>query len=129
MEAPINNEHQHLWEQVLNKLIEYGLAIFVFIFSMVAKVYSIWKYRKRMTRLECFIDTTLSGLGGSIIIYILMEMSMPKWLFCFIGGFAALIVTPATNIISREATPILQIIINGVKKLLSSWFKSKNSQI
>lgn len=107
-------------------IVKYGFIIGTFILSMVAKVHSMIRFKKRMTRIECVTETLLCGLGSALAIYVLTQMSFPKWVFCLLGGFSSLIITPITSIITKEATPILELLVISLKEWIKKWFANKN---
>ena len=116
------------FQNVINYLFQYLLIIGTFIFSLMAKLHNIIRLKKRITKLECFIDVLLSGLGSAGIIYLLQFFDINIIVKCLLGGYSSLIVTPISNIISKEITPILETIVEGVKKYIKSYFNKKSNE-
>lgn len=109
----------------VNKIAEYGLILGVLLFSLVAKFYTIRAYKKRMKPFDCLVESLLCGMGSSLVIYVLILLKVNTVLFCLIGGFSSLFITPLTTVLSREAMPIIYIVINGIKSLITTYFKRK----
>jgi hypothetical protein len=83
--------------------------------------------KKKMSKLECFIDVFLSGLGSAGVIYTLQFFDINIIVKCLLGGYSSLIVTPISNVISKEITPILETISTGLKNYLVNYFKKKSN--
>lgn len=126
MEIQRMNHEQDLMHKIINWVIEYAIIIGTFIFSVIAKVHNILRYKKRMSPMECAIDTFLSGLGSALVIYILHSMNVPLWLLCLLGGYSSLIVTPVSTVISKEITPFLNLVVDLLESWIKKWFKSKD---
>ena len=120
-----NNDY---FDNMLNYIFQYLLIIGTFIFSLMAKLHNIIRLKKRMTKLECFIDVFLSGLGSAGIIYLLQFFDINLIVKCLLGGYSSLIVTPISNIISKEITPVLETIVEGLKKYIKNYFNKKSSE-
>ena len=112
----------------INYLFQYILIIGTFIFSLMAKIHNLIRMKKRMSNLECTIDVFLSGLGSAGIIYLLQFLDINIIVKCLLGGYSSLIVTPISNIISKEITPILETITLGLKKWITSYFNKKSNE-
>lgn len=112
----------------VNKIAEYGLILGVLLFSLVAKFYTIRAYKKRMKPFDCLVESLLCGMGSSLVIYVLILLKVNTVLFCLIGGFSSLFITPLTTVLSREAMPIIYIVINGIKSLITTYFKRKKDE-
>lgn len=113
---------------VINYVFQYILIIGTFIFSLMAKIHNLIRMKKRMSKLECTIDVFLSGLGSAGIIYLLQFLDINIIVKCLLGGYSSLIVTPISNIISKEITPILETITLGLKKWITSYFNKKSNE-
>ena len=125
-QAPkIDNGHIDIVKFILEVFFKYGLIIMTAVFSIIAKIHSMMRYKKKMTRIECIMETVLCGVGSSIAIYVLHSMNLQTWLFCTLGGFSSLVITPITTTISKEALPILELIVKYVKKYIDNWFKKQ----
>lgn len=114
---------------ILNKIAEYGLIIGVLLFSLVAKFYTIRAYKKRMKPFDCVVESIMCGMGSSLVIYVLLLMKVNTVVFCFVGGFSSLFVTPLTTVLSREAMPIIYLVINGVKSFIKAFIKKKTESL
>jgi hypothetical protein len=115
-------------DNAIQYVFQYLLIIGTFIFSLMAKIHNLIRMKKRMSKFECFIDVFLSGLGSAGIIYLLQFLDINIIVKCLLGGYSSLIVTPISNIISKEITPILETIIEGVKKYITSYFNKKSNE-
>lgn len=122
----IKKEHFDLIEYLIGICLKYGILIITFIFSMIAKIHSMYRYKKRMKAMECTIEVILCGFGSSLSIYVLYSMHLHLWLFCLMGGFSSLVITPITTVISKEALPILELIVKDSKELINRWFKKQS---
>jgi len=118
--------NNNLIDEISQYIFQYLLIIGTFIFSIIAKLHNIIRLKKRMTKMECFIDVFLSGLGSAGIIYLLQFFDINIIVKCLLGGYSSLIVTPISNIISKEITPILETISTGLKNYIRSYFKKKS---
>jgi hypothetical protein len=112
----------------INYLFQYLLIIGTFIFSLMAKIHNLIRMKKRMSKLECTIDVFLSGLGSAGIIYLLQFLDINIIVKCLLGGYSSLIVTPVSNIISKEITPVLETIVDGIKKYIKNYFNKKSNE-
>lgn len=121
----LKREHFDIIEFIIGVFLKYGILIFTFIFSMIAKIHSMYRYKKRMKPLECTIEMTLCGLGSSLAIYVLHSMNLQLWIFCIMGGFSSLVITPISTVISKEALPILELLVKDLKRLINKWFKKQ----
>ena len=110
---------------MFNKFMEKALVIGVFIFSMLAKLYIMVTDPRKTSKLEKLLNLILTGFGSSLVIYCLCFMKLPMWLFCSIGGFSGIVVTPIALVLSREITPFLNICAEGVETLAKKWFSKK----
>lgn len=108
---------------IIELLIQYGLVICLFAFSVFAKIFSIIRNNVKMTRMQIVLETAFSGFGSALTIYILYQMNLPLWIFCISSGFSSLIITPVTTIISKEATPIMDLMAESIKKFIRSYTK------
>ncbi len=117
----INNTQ--FWATVLMK---YGILFVTFLFSMVVKIHNMMAYKKRMTPMQCSIEFVLCGLGGALTIYVLYTINAPKWLLCGVGGFSSLLINPIATIITKEASPILELIVADLKIFLHKYLKKKS---
>ena len=120
MKPILDPQQQH---DLIDKITQYGIIVATFIFAMVAKIHVILKYRKRMTKLQCFVETTLTGIGSSIAIYALTKMNLQTWLFCFLGGFSGLVISPIANTISEQINPVLDLIVQRLKQWIKTYKK------
>lgn len=110
---------------MVDLFLEKALIIAVFIFAMLAKWYTVVASKKEMSIMEKILDTSLTGLGSSLIIYCLSKFSLPIWVFCFAGGFSGIIVSPIAMVVSKEITPFLDIIVEGIEGITKKWFSKK----
>lgn len=117
-------ENKDLLHKIVDFIFSYPLAIVVFVFSMIAKMYIIYLYRRRITPMECFLETTMTGFGSSIIIYVLYSMDLKPWLFCGLGGFSGLVVAPIAIVISKRAAPTAEAIFDKIVEYIRSLKKS-----
>jgi len=115
-------------DNAIQYVFQYLLIIGTFIFSLMAKIHNLIRMKKRMSKLECTIDVFLSGLGSAGIIYLLQFLDINIIVKCLLGGYSSLIVTPISNIISKEITPILETITLGLKKWITSYFNKKSNE-
>jgi len=111
------------WADVV---VKYGILIVTFLFSMVVKVHNMMAYKKRMTRMQCSIEFVLCGLGGALTIYVLYSLNSPKWVLCGVGGFSSLLINPIATIITKEASPILELLVADIKVFLHKYLKKKS---
>jgi len=111
------------WADVV---VKYGILIVTFLFSMVVKVHNMMAYKKRMTRMQCSIEFVLCGLGGALTIYVLYSLNSPKWVLCGVGGFSSLLINPIATIITKEASPILELLVVDIKVFLHKYLKKKS---
>lgn len=111
------------WADVV---VKYGILIVTFLFSMVVKVHNMMAYKKRMTRMQCSIEFVLCGLGGALTIYVLYSLNSPKWVLCGVGGFSSLLINPIATIITKEASPILELLVADIKTFLHKYLKKKS---
>ena len=118
-----NIGHVSTW---IDFFVKYGLLIITFMFSMVAKIYNMMAYKKRMTRMQCSIEFVLCGLGGALTIYVLYSLNSPKWVLCGVGGFSSLLINPIATIITKEASPILELLVADIKVFLHKYLKKKS---
>lgn len=112
----------------LDLMVKYGFLIGTFAFSMLAKVHSMLRFKRRLRLIPCFMETVLTGLGSALVLYVLLQMDLNKPLFCTIGGFSGLAITPLVNVINKEITPFLELIVKDIKILINSWFKKQNKE-
>jgi hypothetical protein len=115
-------------DNAIQYIVQYLLIIGTFIFSLIAKLHNIIRLKNKMSKFECFVDVFLSGLGSAGIIYLLQFFDINIIVKCLLGGYSSLIVTPISNIISKEITPILETISSGVKDWIKSYFKKKTNE-
>jgi len=108
----------------LDFVVKYGILIVTFLFSMVVKIHNMMAYKKRMTSMQCSIEFVLCGLGGALTIYVLHAINAPKWVLCGVGGFSSLLINPIATIITKEATPILELIAKDIKVFLHKYLKN-----
>jgi hypothetical protein len=120
-----NNDY---FNNAMQYVIQYLLVIGTFIFSVIAKLHNIIRMKNKMSKLECFVDIFLSGLGSAGIIYLLQFFDINIIVKCLLGGYSSLIVTPVSNVISKEITPILETITLGFKKWVTSYFNKKSDE-
>ena len=111
------------WADVV---VKYGILIVTFLFSMVVKVHNMMAYKKRITRMQCSIEFVLCGLGGALTIYVLYSLNSPKWVLCGVGGFSSLLINPIATIITKEASPILELLVADIKVFLHKYLKKKS---
>lgn len=122
------HNNSNFLDEILNYLFQYLLIIGTFIFSLIAKLQNLLRLKKRLSKFECFVDVFLSGLGSAGIIYLLQFFQINIIIKCLLGGYSSLIVTPISTIISKEITPILETITNGIKAWITSYFKKKTNE-
>lgn len=106
----MENNHNDLLHRTLTIIVQYGLVISVFIFSILAKVRTLFKYRRGMSKKECVMETILTGIGSAIVIWVLHKMNLPEWIFCSLGGASGLLITPIANSITKNAPEVLDTI-------------------
>ena len=82
-----------------------------------------------MKPFDCFVESVMCGMGSTLVIYVLLLMKVNTAVFCFVGGFSSLFVTPLTTVLSREAMPFIYLIINGVKGLITTYFKKQKDKL
>ena len=111
------------WADVI---VKYGILIVTFMFSMVVKIHNMMVYKKRMTPMQCSIEFVLCGLGGALTIYVLYSLNSPKWILCGVGGFSSLLINPIATIITKEASPILGLLVADIKVFLHKYLKKKS---
>lgn len=121
----INTDNLITWANVMDTLFKYGVLILTFLFSMAVKIHNMMAYKKRMTPLQCSIEFVLCGLGGALTIYVLYSINAPKWMLCGVGGFSSLLVNPIATIVTKEATPVLELVVKDIKALLHKYIKNK----
>ena len=112
-----------IWADVI---VKYGILIVTFMFSMVVKIHHMMAYKKRMTPMQCSVEFVLCGLGGALIIYVLYSLNSPKWVLCGVGGFSSLLINPIATIITKEASPILELLVADIKVFLHKYLKKKS---
>ncbi len=106
------------WALVTEAVVKYGIFLFLFIFSLFAKWFTMIRYRKRMTKFQCVFETLLCGFGGSVLTYMVFKMGAPEWVVCGVGGFGSLAITPLTTVITKEAQPTFQMIVITFQKII-----------
>ena len=106
-------------------MVKYGILIVTFLFSMVVKIHNMMAYKKRMTHIQCSIEFILCGFGGALTIYVLHTLNAPKWILCGVGGFSSLLINPIATIITKEASPVLELIVADLKVFLRKYLKKK----
>lgn len=121
----MHQEERDLSIRILEWLVKNGFIIGTFTFSLLAKLHQMMKYRKRLRMIPCIIETGLSGLGSALVLYVMLQMKINTWLFCIIGGFSPLVITPVIDTISKNATPILEQMAADVKARIHKWIKTK----
>lgn len=121
----INSDNIWTLANVLDILVKYGILIFTFMFSMVVKIHNMMAYKKRMTSMQCSAEFVLCGMGGALTIYVLYSINAPKWVLCGVGGFSSLLINPIATIITKEATPVLELAVKDLKALLRKYLKNK----
>lgn len=121
----INSDNIWTIANMVDILVKYGILIFTFMFSMVAKLYSIMVYKKRMRPWQCAVESTLCGMGSALTIYVLYSIHANVIVLCFIGGFSSLAINPIATVITKETTPILELAAKGIKGLIKRYFKNK----
>lgn len=124
-----NSNDTHLISRIIDWVFSNLLLITLYVFSMVAKLYTSLAYKKRMRPIECVVDHVLSAIGGALIIYVLTKIKMPLWLFCAVASISSMVVTPFTTIVAKEITPLLTILFKGVENILKKWVSKQEKKI
>jgi hypothetical protein len=106
-------------------VVKHAILIVTFLFSLVVKIHNMMAYKKRMTATQCTMEGILCGLGGALTIYVLYKINAPLIILCGVGGFSSLLVNPIATIITKEATPVLELIVAYLKKFLRKYLKNK----
>lgn len=112
-----------IWVDII---VKYGILIVTFMFSMVVKIHNMMAYKKRMTPMQCYVEFVLCGLGGALTIYVLYSLNSPMWILCGVGGFSSLLINPIATIITKEASPILELLVADIKIFLHKYLKKKS---
>ena len=121
----INSDNIWTLANMIDIFVKYGILIFTFMFSMVVKIHNMMAYKKRMTSMQCSVEFVLCGMGGALTIYVLYSINAPKWVLCGVGGFSSLLINPIATIITKEATPVLELAVKGIKQVIRKYFKNK----
>lgn len=121
----INSDNIWTIANMADILVKYGILIFTFMFSMVVKLYNMMAYKKRMRPWQCAVESTLSGMGSALTIYVLYSIHANVIVLCFIGGFSSLAINPIATVITKETTPILELAAKGIKGWIKRYFKNK----
>lgn len=121
----VNADSIGTWSNIIDLLFKYGVLILTFLFSMVVKIHNMMAYKKRMTPMQCSVEFVLCGMGGALTIYVLYSINAPKWVLCGVGGFSSLLINPIATIITKEATPVLELAVKDLKALLRKYLKNK----
>ena len=125
MEYPEIKSDNGIIPLIMEIVVKYGIFIMLLLFSIMAKAFTMYRYRKRMPPWQCFFEGLLCGLGSSIVIYCVFKMQLHILLTCAIGGFSGLAITPISMSIVKEAPSILDLIAKGVRKYITNFFRSK----
>lgn len=121
----VNADNIGAWSNIIDLLFKYGVLIVTFMFSMAVKIHNMMAYKKRMTPMQCSVEFVLCGMGGALTIYVLYSINAPKWVLCGVGGFSSLLINPIATIITKEATPVLELAVKDLKALLRKYLKNK----
>lgn len=121
----INSDNIWTLANMIDIFVKYGILIFTFMFSMVVKIHNMMAYKKRMTSMQCSVEFVLCGMGGALTIYVLYSINAHKWVLCGVGGFSSLLINPIATIITKEATPVLELAVKGIKQVIRKYFKNK----
>jgi hypothetical protein len=126
-DIPTNSSHP-LWEQAMNYFLEKVLIIGILLFSLLVKGFELYRKRDAMSKIEIYMDMTLTGLGSSIAIYCLSHLNLPLWLFCLCGGFSGVFITPLATKISLEAAPFVNDAVDWAERWVKKIMSKKEQQ-
>ncbi len=124
MEYPEIKSDNGILPLIIEVIVKYGIFFLVLLFSILAKAFTMYRYRKRMTKWQCFFEGIFCGLGSTIAIYCLIKLKLNIYIICFIGGFSSLAITPISMSIVKEAPGMLDLIAKGVRKSIKTIFKT-----
>lgn len=120
----MENESRDYLHKIIDFIFSYPLLVATFVFSMIAKLYVVYIYRRGITPMQCFLETIMTGFGSALIIWVLHDMNLKTWLFCGLGGFSGLTIAPAAIVISKRVSPTMEAIFDKLVEYIKSLKKS-----
>ncbi len=116
-------DNKDFWLYLLVALKNWWFFIAVLVMSMLMKFYTMMKYRKDITFMEFWVEFILSAFGTALTLFVMIKLKFdiehPVW-FSGVGSLSGICMAQLAKIVSKETSPILELIIAQIKNFIKS---------